>query len=261
MAKHQTKHRLPSLFAPGRGYRTLAIALTATVTAWVGSLQAGVVLVPNGSFESPTTAYVGINIDSWQKANKPGYFDEVAYGFSWIQTAGLFLNTAVGQPDHIDNVDGNQSAYLLAFPQVALSQDLTAPDAKFNIGSAYDLTVGLLGKGMADGSSLLLSLYYRDGGNNPVTVVSTTITYTAAALPSTTHLTDFQVQVPIVQPGDAWAGQNIGVKVESAFGAGAGYWDMDNVRLVAVPEPGVPALISFGFIGFMMLRRFSRGKS
>lgn len=233
----------------------------ATAMLWLGSLQAAVLVVPNGSFESPTTASVGITIDSWQKPTKPGYFDESAYGFLWIQTAGLFQNTAIGAPDHIDNLEGNQSAYLLAFPQVALYQDLITTDAKFNASLAYDLNIGLLGKSMPDGNSLLLSLYYRDGGNNMVTVASTPITYTAASLPSTTHLTDFQVHVPTVQAGDAWAGQNIGIKLESTFGTGAGYWDVDNVRLTAVPEPGSVALIALGFAGFVTMRRFLRERS
>ena len=42
---------------------------------------------------------------------------------------------------------------------------------------------------------------------------------------------------------DAWAGKNIGIRIDSVVGTGDGYWDMDNVRLVSmVPEPGAFAL-------------------
>jgi len=50
---------------------------------------------PNNSFESPSTLPVGVStsIDSWQKIPKPAYFDEAAFGFQWIQTAGIFYDT------------------------------------------------------------------------------------------------------------------------------------------------------------------------
>lgn len=260
-AKQSVEQCAPLIRTPFREWQTPALSFMMLAMSGFGSLQAAVIVVPNASFELPTTASVGINIDDWQKAAKPGYFDEGTYGFLWIQTAGLFQNTAIGASDHIDNLEGNQSAYVLAFPQVALFQELAASEAKFNVGVSYDLTLGLLGKSMPDGNSLLVSLYYRDGGNNMVTVAATPITYTAASLPSTTHLTDYQVHVTTVQAGDAWAGQNIGIKLESTFGTGAGYWDVDNVRLMAVPEPNTVVLTTLGFAGFMTMRRRLQKKS
>lgn len=215
--------------------------------------------IPNGSFESPTvdpTTDVNTTVDSWQKAPQPGYFDPNVYGFQWDQTAGVFGNTPVGDPAHIDNVDGNQAAYILPFPQVSLSQDLSV---SYQVGVSYQLTVGVLGKSMpADGDILTLSFYYRNAGNQ-VTVDSTSITYTAASLPSGTHLTDFSVTVPTVLAGAAWANQNIGVAITSTSGAGAGYWDVDNARLTAttVPEPGALALAALGVGGLLVVgRRF-----
>jgi len=238
----------------------------------LSSALAATITVPNSSFESqvaPTTPpYVTTFIDSWQKTPKPAWFDENAFGLLWDQTAGLFQNTPSGMANHIDNMDGNQGLYLLAFPQVGLLQDYNtmgwndpAPTHAFNstfqLGLSYQLTVGVIGGlgGMADGAGLQLSLYYRDAGNNMVTIGSTPINYTAGSFPNATHFTDFSVTVPAVQAGDAWAGQNIGIGIFSTSGTGAGYWDLDNVRLVAVvPEPGSAAMLGLG-LGAFLLRR------
>jgi hypothetical protein len=69
---------------------------------------------------------------------------------------------------------------------------------------------------------------------------------------------DFSVSVPTVQPGDAWANQNIGIQIKSLFGTGDGYWDMDNLRLTAVPEPGTLSLLALGLGGWFCLRRKPR---
>ena len=211
--------------------------------------------VPNGSFESQSgVGYpfgVNIFIDSWQKAPKPAYFDfiEANYGIYWIQTAGVFVDT-----NPYANRTGTQAGYILPFPQVALFQDYNTMDwndpapthdfnATFNVGRSYKLTVGLFAKNMTEGSTLKLSLYYRDLLDNQVTVASTTITYHAADFPLTTplNLIDYEVMVPTVSAHDDWAGENIGIKIESISGDGSGNWDFDNVRLTSVPGRSFPA--------------------
>jgi hypothetical protein len=126
------------------------------------------------------------------------------------------------------------------------------------------LTIGVFGKStLAPGSTLELSLYYLDAANNHVVVDSTTVTYSAAAFPLTPPLSllDYQVNVPTVQPGDAWAGKNIGIQLESttplAMSTG-GNWDFDNVRLTAVPEPGSLSLAGVGLGGLMLAHRRAR---
>ena len=234
----------------------MAAALSLTILAKLTvPLHAETILVPNGSFESQSGVGqpfgVNIFVDSWQKAPKPAYFDyiEANYGIYWIQTAGVFVDT-----NPYGNHTGTQAGYILPFPQVALFQDYNTMDwadpepthdfdATFDIGKSYQLTVGLFAKNMTEGSSLKLSLYYRDSLGNPVTVGSTTITYHAADFPLTAplNLIDYEVNVPRVRAHDAWAGEHIGIKLEALNGDGSGNWDFDNVRLTAVPGRSRPA--------------------
>jgi len=58
--------------------------------------------VPNGSFESPVTPFVTLQIDSWEKTIK----DQP--GGQLDQLVGIFKNTDPGTTNYIDNMDGNQ---------------------------------------------------------------------------------------------------------------------------------------------------------
>src|SRR5712675_2039254 len=72
-----------------------AVLLCAVSFASAASHGASIA-VPNGSFESQGAGppyYANINIDSWQKAPKPDYFNENTFGFLWVQTAGAFFDT------------------------------------------------------------------------------------------------------------------------------------------------------------------------
>lgn len=168
------------------------------------------------------------------------------------------------------NHDGNQVGYLLAVPQVALFQDYNSTpthdfNALFEVGSAYNLTIGVFGKSsLAPGSTLELSFYYRDGSDNRITVGSTVVTYSAEAFPATSplNLIDFSVNVPTVQAGDAWAGQHIGIQLASNIPieqTSFGNWDFDNVRLSVIPEPSSLSLLIVG-VGGMLLTRARRSR-
>ena len=87
---------------------------------------------------------------------------------------------------------------------------------------------------------------------------TSTITFTSTAFPNITHLNDFSVTLPEVQAGDAWAGRNVGIQLITVFGTGVGYWDVDNVRLVSVPEPTTLGLLAVGGVGMMIIRSRSR---
>lgn len=230
---------------------TLSPRLTlAVLTAAIGAVAvySAEIPIPNGSFESPTpppSFPATPQIDDWQKSPQAIWFDPDDFGgITWDQLSGVFPNTAVGSPDHIVNLEGAQAAYMFALPDVALFQEL---GSTYEVGLSYTLTVGMLGsQGIAEGSTFELSLYYLDSLNGPVAVAATPVTYTAAGFPNgATELVEFSVDLAEVQAGDAWAGQNIGVQLLSTFGT-AGVWDLDNVRLQAIPEPGTMALLATG---------------
>ena len=246
---------------------TFGMALLATAI----SLRAQVLNVPNSSFESQSglgQPYgVNLNIDSWQKADRPAYFPETGYnGFYWVQTAGMF-----NAPAYVNQV-GAQAAFVLSFPQAGIFQDYNtlawndaspthAFNSVFEVGKSYQLTVGLYGKSLIENySSLELGLYYRDGANSMMPVSATTVTFSSAVFSATApfSLIDYQVNVPTVQPGDAWAGQNIGIRITSVLGDGNGYWDLDNVRLQAVPEPASLTLLGLGLGGWFLRTRLQR---
>lgn len=260
----KTQPRSIHLFATALGL--------ATILSTCGILQAQPISVPNHSFELPSTGFVTNNFDSWQKSARPAYFDfiEQNYGYTWNQMSGIFAGTGA-----YGNLHGSQAAYLFSFPQVGLLQDYSTMDfndvvpsndfnTTFGVGKSYTLTLGVFGKGfagnMTEGSMLGLSLYCRAGTNMVTVGAPTVITYTAAGFLNSgpLNLQDFQVNVPTVQAGDAWAGQNIGIKIETIYGTGDGYWDIDNVRLTAVPEPGSLGLIAVGGLLFAIRSRSRR---
>jgi hypothetical protein len=207
--------------------------------------------VPNYSFESPdigtNSPYAAPVLDSWLESTQADWYNPSEFGGSpWSDLVGTFYNlpdftNAMGTNDtYIENGDGVQAAFLFAVPDVALYQVLGAAYAP---GTTYTLTAGLIGGGgsMTDGSTLQLSLFYLDASNNMDTVAAVTVTNTAANFPSDTRFVDFSVQVPAVQPADAWAGKNIGIQFLATPdfdnpAAWGGFWDVDNVRLV-VPTP------------------------
>ena len=180
--------------------------------------------------------------------------DSYAQGgpYTWDQLTGVFMNTSVTSADHIDNCDGNQAMWMFAVPEVGVFQDYNTIDwahatpthdfnAAFEAGKSYRLAIGVIGGGggMLPGASLEVSLYYRDAVSNIVIVAAVNITNSPVIFSNNTHLVDFNVDVPPVRPEQAWAGQNIGIRMLSTVSSNleGGYWDLDNVRLSSTLEP------------------------
>ena len=242
------------IVSPRRNWHT-ALVLAGLAMSWGGQIQSAPVVLPNASFELPATGYASPNIDYWQKSAKPDWYVEGG-GFLWSQLTGAFRNQPPIDPTHIDNCDGNQAMWLFAVPEVGLSLDYnsmdwndTAPshafDARYEVGSAYRLSVGVIGGGgaMLEGVTLELSLYYRDDLSNRVTVAKTSITNSAGLFPNFTHFVDFRLEVAPVKPTDAWANRHIGVQLLSTVTTNlqGGYWDLDNVRLESLQGPKLVA--------------------
>ena len=235
---------------------TRSVLLCWLLTSLAPVVHAGAVYVPNSSFElpvvPPVSPYAIPDMADWEKSAQPVWYDPSQnYDTPWADLMGTFYNVPF-PGEFIDNCDGNQAAFIFASPGAAIFQDYNSVDdastnashafnARFNVGRSYNLAVGVIGGGggMQPGATLQLSLYYRDASSNMVIVAATTITNSTTLFPTNTHLVDFQVQVPTVQPGAAWAGQNIGVQIASTVGFDipGGYWDVDNVRLSEVVTP------------------------
>lgn len=255
-----------ALFLLPRFFRNSLALSAGLLISSVGIVQAQPITVPNHSFESQSgIGYpfgTNPNLDSWQKISEPAYFTPAfgAYGIPWYGTAGGFIDT-----NPYGNRIGTQAGYILAAPQVILFQDYDSSpthdfNATFDIGKSYNMTLGLFGKAnIIPGSTLQLSLYYRDGLNQKVVVGSTVVTYSAASFPPSTNLNliDYSVNIPTVQGSDAWAGQHIGIQMESTIPiemTSFGNWDFDNVRLTAVPEPTTATLLAIGFGAWRVAR-------
>lgn len=216
----------------------------------VSCVSAGTITVPNGSFESPATPFISLNIAPWQRTPQPVWWNTNTSG-EWNSLVGIFKNTPPGNFDHIDNCHSNQAVWLFARQEAGLflDHDSVTPtnsfDANYEIGYSYQMTVGLLnggmgsGGGVAQGATLEFSLYYRDAASNRVTVAVTSITNALAVFSNSTHLLDFSVNVLTVQPTDPWAGRHIGILLLSTVSTNleGGYWDLDNVRLIATRTP------------------------
>jgi hypothetical protein len=240
------------------GVAIVIVAGGLTLGMPAGHAQTIPIPVPNGSFESPTVP-AGFpatpQIDSWIKLPQP---PEVTLpgGMEWEQLTGIFPNSPPESADHITNVDGDQVGYLFALPGVGLYQDL---EVTYQAGLSYHLTFGMLGGGLiAEGDSIEISLFYRDDANVAVPLAVSPVMFSSEEFPTTTLLIDQGVSLAEVQSDDAWVGRNIGIQFLSTSGEGAGYWDLDNVRLTAVPEPGTWALLALGAGALLLARKRRR---
>lgn len=256
------------------------IAAAATSMLIIGNcLQAQPIVVPNSSFESQSGVGFPYDtnpfLDAWQKIPEPADYAYLGSGTPpWYGTAGAFVNVSVYNPTPYGNVTGAQAGYILMAPHVTLFQDYTTSpthdfNATYEAGKAYNMTIGVFAKSsfnnIVPGSTLELSLYYLDDANAKVKVGSTIISYDATtfALTPNLNLIDYQVNTPIVQASDAWAGKHIGIQLESTIPlemTSFGNWDFDNLRLTAVvPEPATTALFGLGLGGLLFTRARRKG--
>jgi hypothetical protein len=225
--------------------------------------RADVLTVANPSFEDPALPPGTLGnpfVTSW---NTPGpLLTEFppGSGFFVNTNAGNFINTAPGQPDHIDNVDGNQAAYVAALSGNEFNQTL---GTNFEPGKSYTLTVGVAhnyGGGNPafqpdPTAKVTLSLFYADASGRHV-LASTDVVNDALTGLSATHLLDFSAITAALAANDPAVGKGIGIAMTtmSPVTNSGGFFDLDSVRVTATPEPTSLALIAVG-AGALLARR------
>ncbi len=245
----------------------------AAMVIGVLAVHADPIAIPNGDFLSPDANsgfYARPDIAVWQKATTPGWW---VYGDgAWDQTTGVFYNIDPTLIDptlentFIDNLVSAQAAFLFAQPEVELFQVI---GAKFEVGNSYQLTFGMLSSTPATpftgavklGTEFDAVLYYLDDLNNRVAVGTKTVV-NSSSIANRTHLTEFVLDIPVVDVNDAWAEKNIGVQFISRSSDetnSGGVWDLGNVQLSftagAVPEPASLAILGVGALALLRRRR------
>ncbi len=211
------------------------------------------------NFATATSTSAGLG--SWQVPPPPNGYPAV----NWYEQMGVFYNSPTFET--ITNLSGSQDGYLIDTPGLALSQTLSSA---FQAGKSYQLTVALAGGGQTSTMPLNdpidFGLYYMSGGSQTfigTTEVKNDNSGWNASLGYIDHLVDYNLTIPPVGAGDPWEGQNIGVALfvpgnaDNSFS----FWDIDNVRVQAVPEPGSLALLLATGLSILALgRRWSSKK-
>lgn len=217
-----------------------SLLATVLVSISFASAKADSITIPNFSFEQPEVpagapAYPAL-IDWQQTPKRADYVENPP--FTWSVLAGVFPNTPSDSPDHLDNMDGKQAAYLFSERENGVLQQL---DTKYATGTSYTLTLGIAASPnspLQPGATLAISLYYTNATGDIVPIKTTTVTYDTNAFPTGTHFNDFIVKAPAVQNSDPSIGKNIGILIKSTTTdqLAGGVWDIDNVRLTATRE-------------------------
>jgi hypothetical protein len=227
----------------------LILGFFAVSFAAVG-VQAGVIAIPDASFETPdlsatplpyTSDPTGADLAPWSGA-AAAIYNVAAYAIPYGE--GNVTNPLGAQCGYLGN-QVPQRPYLYQ----------TLADT-YKAGSIYTLTVGAaLYQGGAvaidPNQSMCIQLGYwtgtPDGGVGPTIVAERQIAL-GELLEGT--LQDFDVTTSAIS-GDA-VGQPIVVYMARTAGAPIGrQYILDDVHLVEVPEPGTIALLSFGLIGLV----------
>lgn len=206
-----------------------------------GSAKADLLAVTNPSFESPD-----VSSDPWISNSVEGW----TVGYS----GGVIYNGVYGA--EITNAHGNQFGWIRSDAAWStnygsLHQNLAAT---YTPGKSYTLTVGVAYEGNqyapAPEDQMRIQLTWNNGSGDQV------IQYQAIVLGdlSCTSLTDYSVTVPTVQASDPFAGQQIGISLAASYQVAGSYnlsWNVDNVRLTAVPEPSTVVLLYSALTGLL----------
>ena len=227
------------------------------------SALADVITVQNNSFETPTVTGLGNPfVTSWSTPGPVSTEFPPGSGNFVNTNCGNFINTPVGAQDHIDNVDGNQAAFVSALSGNEFNQTL---GVNFEAGKSYTLTVGI-GHNYGGGNpafqpdptaKMTLRIFYTDAQSVRHYLASTDVINSAATGLSATHLLDFSATTALLAANNAAVGSPLSISMISAspVANSGGFFDLDNVRVSsALPEPTSLSLVVIG-TGALLARR------
>ncbi len=242
--------------------RVIGILAAAVMVGWAcGKTPAATIIsVPNYSFESPVVGSSGfpvsLTIDNWTTTGPANEVVDIGAG-PQNSGVGIFPNPASGAT-HFTNADGNQLAYMFSGSTHTLFESLPTT---FRAGNSYSLTVGVGNAGSPPtvGDVLQVAFFYTTSASptTPILLSGSPNVVEGTDALSQSSLTDFTATTGLLGAANPAVTNNspIGV-IFTTTGVGGGEFDLDNVRVIATPEPGMIGIT--GVVGLLALLRRRR---
>ncbi len=248
--------------------------MLAAVVGTIGwTALAGEIALTNASFENPnlpkgTQGYPGA--PNW---NTPGpVLTEVAPGIFINTNAGIFINDpdknndTFTDPDWIDNASGDGTGFDNCAFLAALSGNefwqpvngvLTQAGMKYILSAdiAHNYGGGNPAFQPDSTAKVTLALFYLDDNNDRQLLASRDVVMGADNLEAT-HFLNFSAESAILAPGSS-VGRSLVVSLlsSSPVDNSGGFFDIDNVQLVAVPEPASFGMLTLATLAVAARRR------